>query len=130
MAKKTIASKYAASDRFSSIDRQILSFADNMKEIYSIYPEETATVPEPTSTADPKQQPSSTPAPKESGTPHTAETSLPAASASRITVEIPDVAVSPEHIIRSVVANKLKKKFEDVKSETSIKDLSSGKYNA
>ena len=128
MAKRTIASKYAASDRFSSLERQILSFADNMKEIYAIYPEESEALAEAPSTAKPKPAPPSSPDSQSSGTPQSSVEPLPAPSASSVAVEIPDMDISPEHIIRSVVANKLKKAFEDVQVEKSIKDLSSGEY--
>ena len=128
MAKRTIASKYAASDRFSSLERQILSFADNMKEIYAIYPEEAEALAEAPSTAKPKPAPPSSPDSQSSGTPQSSVEPLPAPSASSVAVEIPDMDISPEHIIRSVVANKLKKVFEDVQVEKSIKDLSSGEY--
>ena len=130
MAKRTIASKYAASDRFGSLHRQILSFADNMKEFYSIYAEEALTSPDPGSTAADKQSSSSNPNSKESWTPHTAEASPLVASASSVPVKIADTAINPLHIIRSVVANKLKKSFEEVNVGVSIKDLASGKHTA
>ena len=127
MAKKTIASKYAASDRFHSLERRILSLADDMKEIYSIYPEEATTSPEPKATDKPTRQPSSSAGPKESvPAPPAAAPAAPAAPASSVAVDVPDVPVTPEHIIRSIVANKLKKSFEDVQVGTSIKDISSG----
>ena len=126
MAKKTIASKYAASDRFHSLERRILSLADDVKEIYSIYPEEATTSPEPTATAEPTRQPSSSAGPKESGPPPPA--AAPATPASSVAVDVPDAPVTPEHIIRSIVANKLKKSFEDVQVGASIKDISSGEY--
>ena len=128
MAKRTIASKYAASDRFSSLERQILSFADNMKEIYAIYPEEAEALAESPSTAKSKPLPPSSPDSQNLGTPQSLVEPLPAPSASSVAVEIPDIEISPEHIIRSVVANKLKKLFEEVQVEKSIKDLSSGEY--
>ena len=128
MAKRTIASKYAASDRFSSLERQILSFADNMKEIYAIYPEEAEDLAESPSTAKSKPLPASSPDSQNPGTPQNLVEPLPAPSASSVAVEIPDMEISPEHIIRSVVANKLKKLFEEVQVEKSIKDLSSGEY--
>ena len=124
MAKRTIASKYAAADRFASLDRKILSLADNMKEIYSIYPEEATTLAEPTPTAEPKQQPSPSAAPKEAAS--APPPAAPASSASSVAVDVPDLPIAPEHIIRSIVANKLKKSFEDVQVGTSIKDLSAG----
>ena len=128
MAKRTIASKYAASDRFSSLERQILSFADNMKEIYAIYPEEAEALAESPSPAKSKPSPPSSPNSQISGTPKASVEPLPAPSASSVAVEIPDMEISPGHIIRSVVANKLKKSFEDVQVGMSIKDLSSGEY--
>ena len=128
MAKRTIASKYAASDRFSALERQILSFADNTKEIYAIYPEEAEAPAESPSTAKSKPSPPSNPDSQNSGTPQSVVEPLPAPSASSVAVEIPDMEISSEHIIRSVVANKLKKSFEDVQVGRSIKDLSSGEY--
>ena len=126
MAKRTISSKYAASDRFSSLERQILSFADNMKEIYAIYPEEAEALVESPSVAKSKPVPPSNPVSQKPAVPQSPVEPLPAPSASSVAVEIPDMEISPEHIIRSVVANKLKKMFEDVQVEKSIKDLSSG----
>ena len=127
MAKKTIASKYAASDRFHSLERRILSLADDMKEIYSIYPEEATTSSEPTATAEPPRQTLSA-GPKDSGPAPPA--AAPAPPASSVAVDVPDVPTTPEHIIRSIVANKLKKSFEDIQVGTSIKDISSGQYIA
>ncbi len=128
MAKKTIASKYAASDRFHSLERRILSLADDMKEIYSIYPEEATTSPEPTAAAEPTRQSSSSAEPKASGPAPPA--AAPAAPASSVAVDVPDVPITPENVIRSIVANKLKKSFEDVQVGTSIKDISAGEYIA
>ena len=99
-----------------------------MKEIYAIYPEEAEALAESPSVAKPKPAPPSNPVSQKPGPPQSPVEPLPAPSASSVAVEIPDMEISPEHIIRSVVANKLKKVFEDVPVEKSIKDLSSGEY--
>ena len=123
MAKRTIASKYAAADRFASRDRKLLSFADHKQEIYSVHPEEQPSASsEKPSSAEPKAQASSNPNPQQASA---LPAALPAAAAG---MHVPDAVVSSEHKIRSIVANKLKKSFEEIRLETSIKELSAGVF--
>ncbi|KAL6717768.1 beta subunit of fatty acid synthetase [Lecanora helva] len=121
MAKRTIVSKYAVADRFTSRDRKLLSFADHKQEIYSIYPEEPSNSPENPSSTNPTEHTAPTPKPQQTSVAE--PTSVPPLPA----VHVPDAPTSSDYRIRALVATKLKKSFEDVPQDASIKDLSAGK---
>lgn len=120
LAKKTIASKYAASDTFRSLDRQILSFPRDANEICHIYPDAVS------SPATVGQQISPDAGPRAPDISKVTTPALSVAPIRPISIEVPDIAIDPVYIIRVIVAKKLKKSFEDVHVEKSIKDLSAG----
>jgi fatty acid synthase subunit alpha, fungi type len=119
MAKRTLASKYEAYDAAKSVQRQILCYNKDAKEIYyDVDPVED----EPSSIAT-----SSTPlksAPAISAPAAIAPLSLSAGPAA----QIPDAPVGAIDIVRALVAQKLKKPLLDIPLSKAIKDLVGGEY--
>ena len=122
MAKRTIASKYEAYDAAKSVQRQILCYNKDAKEIYyDVDPVED----EPEPAAGPSD---SSPAPSAS-----AAASAPAAAArpppsAGPAAQVPDVPVSAVDIVRSLIAQKLKKSLLEIPLSKAIKDLVGGEY--
>ena len=122
MAKRTIASKYEAFDAAKSVQRQILCYNKDAKEIYY--------------TADPiEDEPASTPAsnaaPATSSVP-SASAPTPAAAAppppsAGPAAQVPDSPVTALDIVRALVAQKLKKPLAEIPLSKAIKDLVGGK---
>ena len=124
MAKRTLASKYEAYDAALSLQRQILCYNKDAKEIYyDVDPVEEdpatpATSGTPASTASaPSSTPASAPA---AATPPPAANSGPAAA-------VADAPVSAVDILRSLIAQKLKKPLTEIPLSKAIKDLVGGK---
>ncbi|EEP77704.1 fatty acid synthase alpha subunit [Uncinocarpus reesii 1704] len=120
MAKRTIASKYEAYDAATSVQRQILCYNKDAKEIYydvdpvEEEPEAPAADSAPASTAAPAvpaQTAAAPPPPPSAG---------PAAA-------VADAPVSAIDVVRSLVAQKLKKPLLDIPPNKAIKDLVGGK---
>eukprot|EP01135_Chromosphaera_perkinsii_P010233 Nk52_evm6s2062 gene=Nk52_evmTU6s2062 len=113
MAKRTLGLKYAESDEATMHKREILCFGKDHEAIvydYSNSSEEPAAVasePSPVMQASP-------PVPLQ-------------ASPASVQGPIPDAPVKAVDIVTSIVANKLKKKVEDVPLAKSIKELVAGK---
>ena len=119
MAKRTIASKYQAHDAAKSIQRQILCYNKDAKEIYyDVDPVED----EPVAAA-----PSDTPAAAApaAGAAPAAAAAAPAPSAGPA-AQVPDAPVGALDIVRSLIAQKLKKPFTEVPLSKAIKDLVGG----
>ena len=125
MAKRTLASKYEAYDAAKSVQRQILCYNKDAKEIYydadPVVEEEPAApasgeAPPPTSSAAPAPSaPAAAPAPAASSGP------APAVS---------DVPVQAVDILRALIAQKLKKPLSEVPLSKAIKDLVGGSLNS
>jgi fatty acid synthase subunit alpha len=121
MAKRTLASKYEAYDAAKSVQRQILCYNKDAKEIYydvdpvEDEPESTAAGP---STSAPASAPSSTSAPVAAAPPP--PSAGPAA-------QVPDAPVGAVDIVRALVAQKLKKPLLEIPLSKAIKDLVGGK---
>lgn len=115
MAKRTLASKYEAYDAATSVQRQILCYNKDAKEIYyDVDPiEDEPETPEPS--AD-----SSSAAPAAAAPVAAAPSAGPAAM-------VEDVPVSATDIVRTLVAQKLKKGLADIPVNKAIKDLVGGK---
>ena len=123
MAKRTLASKFEAYDAALSLQRQILCYNKDAKEIYydvdPVEEEAAAPVPSGGSTAS-NSAPASTssapvparPAPPPSG-------GAPAAA-------VADVPVLAVDIVRTLVAQKLKKPISEIPTNKAIKDLVGG----
>jgi fatty acid synthase subunit alpha len=120
MARRTLASKYEAYDAATSVQRQILCYNKDAKEIYyDVDPvEEEPEAAEPAPSATPAA-PAAAPA---AGAPPPPPSAGPAAS-------VEDIPVTAVDILRTLVAQKLKKSLADVPLSKAIKDLVGGKYS-
>ncbi|KAM0810523.1 putative Fatty acid synthase subunit alpha [Seiridium cardinale] len=121
MAKRTLASKYEAYDAAKSVQRQILCYNKDAKEIYyDVDPVEDE--PEPAASA---------PAESSSAAPAAATAAAPAAAApapgAGPAAAVPDAPVAALEIVRVLIAQKLKKPFSEIPLSKAIKDLVGGK---
>lgn len=124
MAKRTLASKYEAYDAAKSVQRQILCYNKDAKEIYyDVDPIEEE--PEPTPEAS-----SSGAAAPAAGAPAAAAAPVAAAPAASAgpAAQVHDAPVQALEIVRALIAQKLKKPFLEVPLSKAIKDLVGGKY--
>ncbi|KAF3032222.1 3-oxoacyl-[acyl-carrier-protein] synthase [Didymella heteroderae] len=122
MAKRTLASKYEAHDAALSVQRQILCYNKDAKDIYY--------------DVDPvEDEPEAAPA-ASGGAPAAAAPSAPAAAApvaaapapgAGPAAQVPDAPVTATDILRALVAQKLKKPLMDIPLSKAIKDLVGGK---
>ncbi|KAN0073257.1 hypothetical protein V8E54_008477 [Elaphomyces granulatus] len=120
MAKRTLASKYEAYDAATSVQRQILCYNKDPKEIYyDVDPVEE----EPEPSAAPL--PTDPPATGSPAIPTAAVAALPPSAGPAPSVE--DAPVSAVDILRALVAQKLKKALTDIPLSKAIKDLVGGK---
>lgn len=122
MAKRTLASKYEAYDAAKSVQRQILCYNKDAKEIYyDVDPVEEEPEPvEASSSAPTGQAPAAAAAAPAAAPPPGAG---PAA-------QIPDQPVQALDIVRALVAQKLKKPLLEVPLSKAIKDLVGGEHYA
>lgn len=117
MARRTLAAKYEAYDAAQSLQRQILCYNKDAKEIYyDVEPvdEEAATPQAPLALGS---------APAVASTPVAA---APAPS-SGPAAQVPDSPVQAVDIVRSLIAQKLKKSLAEIPLSKAIKDLVNGK---
>ncbi|KAI2635524.1 fatty acid synthase subunit alpha [Xylaria nigripes] len=122
MAKRTLASKYEAFDAAKSVQRQILCYNKDAKEIYyDVDPIEEEPESSPNAT-----QNSSTEAPAPAAAAAAPVAAAPAPSAGPAQA-VPDAPVTALEIVRALIAQKLKKPFLDVPLGKAIKDLVGGK---
>lgn len=121
MARRTLASKYEAYDAATSVQRQILCYNKDAKEIYyDVDPvDEEEQAAEAASAAAPAAA-SSAPAPAAAAPPP------PSAGPAAAVADAPVTAVD---VLRSLVAQKLKKSLADVPLTKAIKDLVGGRFN-
>lgn len=120
MAKRTLASKYEAFDAAKSVQRQILCYNKDAKEIYyDVDP--IVEEPEPTPAASSS---SSAPAAAAAAAPVAAAAPAPSAGPA---AQIPDAPVAAMDIVRALIAQKLKKPFAEIPLSKAIKDLVGGK---
>lgn len=120
MAKRTLASKYEAYDAAKSVQRQILCYNKDAKEIYyDVDPVEE----EPAQVDVDQAAPSSSSSPEPISAPVTA---LRPPSSAGPAAAIADAPVSAVDIIRSLIAQKLKKPLTEVPLNKAIKDLVGG----
>lgn len=119
MARRTLASKYEAYDAATSVQRQILCYNKDAKEIYyDVDPieEEPEAAPESSAPAAAAAAPAAPAAPA---------TAPPPSAGPAAAVE--DAPVTAVDILRVLVAQKLKKSLADVPLTKAIKDLVGGK---
>lgn len=119
MAKRTLASKYEAHDAARSVQRQILCYNKDAKDIYyDVEPEEEeAAAPAPSSAP--------APAAPAAGAAPVAAAAPPPPSAGPA-AQVPDAPVGAVDILRALIAQKLKKSLQDIPLSKAIKDLVGG----
>lgn len=122
MARRTLASKYEAYDAATSVQRQILCYNKDPKEIYyDVDPIEEE--------EEPAAAPSSAPAPAAAPAAAAAAASAPVAAppaGAGPAAAVQDAPVTAVDVLRSLVAQKLKKSLADVPLTKAIKDLVGG----
>ena len=121
MAKRTLASKYEAYDAALSVQRQILCYNKDAKEIYyDVDPvEEEVTAP-----ASGSSVPTSAPSTStQKAAPVAVAPSPPSAGPAAAVADAPVMAVDT---VRALIAQKLKKPLTDVPLNKAIKDLVGG----
>ena len=121
MAKRTLASKYEAYDAATSVQRQVLAYNKDLKEIYydvDPIPDEPAEAPSSDSAA-----PSSSSAPAAAP----AAAAAPSAPSAGPAAAVADAPVQAVDIVRALVAQKLKKPLTEIPLTKAIKDLVGGK---
>lgn len=125
MAKRTLASKYEAYDSARSLQRQILCYNKDAKEIYyDVEPvEEEAPAASPDAAA--AAPAASSAAPGGPAAPVPAAAPAPVAS-SGPAVQVPDASVGAVDIVRALIAQKLKKPLMEIPLGKAIKDLVGG----
>ncbi|EIW84299.1 fatty acid synthase [Coniophora puteana RWD-64-598 SS2] len=119
MASRTLKAKYEAQDDANSRKRSILCHAKNVREVYYQFEDEVTEAPAAES-AGPAPAAAAAPA---GPAPVAAPVAAPAAAAAAID----DVPINASDILAFVIAQKLKKKVEEVPQSKSIKDLVGGK---
>jgi fatty acid synthase subunit alpha len=121
MAKRTLASKYEAYDAAKSVQRQILCYNKDAKEIYyDVDPVEEE--PEPAAA----QASSSSPAAAAPAPAAPAAAAAPPPPSAGPAAQVPDAPVQAIDIVRALVAQKLKKSIQDIPLSKAIKDLVGG----
>ncbi|KAJ5798237.1 uncharacterized protein N7503_007533 [Penicillium pulvis] len=119
MARRTLASKYEAYDAATSVQRQILCYNKDAKEIY--YDVDPIDEEEQAAEAAPAAAPAAT---SSASAPAAAAPPPPSAGPAAAVDDAPVTAVD---VLRSLVAQKLKKSLADVPLTKAIKDLVGGK---
>lgn len=121
MAKRTLAAKYEAYDAARSVQRQILCYNKDAKDIYyDVDPIEDEPVAPAPSGGE------SAPAAPSAGSAAPAAPSAPAPASSGPAASVPDEPVGAVDILRTLVAQKLKKPLADIPLSKAIKDLVGG----
>ncbi|KAF7965824.1 hypothetical protein HWV62_41719, partial [Athelia sp. TMB] len=119
MATRTLKAKYEAEDDSISHTRHIFCHAKNVKEIYYQYEDELV-APEAEGAAEAAPAAAAAPTQAAAAPVAPAPSAGPAAS-------IEDVPIKANDVLIVIVAQKLKKKIEEVPTSKSIKDLVGGK---
>ncbi|KAK4100222.1 hypothetical protein N658DRAFT_427983 [Parathielavia hyrcaniae] len=118
MAKRTLAARYEAYDAAKSVQRQILCYNKDAKEIYyDVDPVEDEPEPAPAATASSSAAPA----------PAAAAAAPPPPPSAGPAAQVPDTPVQAIDIVRALVAQKLKKPVQDIPLSKAIKDLVGGK---
>jgi len=121
MARRTLAAKYEAYDAAQSLQRQILCYNKDAKEIYyDVEPvEEEDERPAESSSATPTPS-----APAEGAAPPAV---APPSASTGPAAAVADEPVQAVDIVRSLIAQKLKKPLSEIPLSKAIKDLVNGK---
>lgn len=117
MARRTLAAKYEAYDAAQSLQRQILCYNKDAKEIYYDVEPVEEEVAIPSTPSAPGSVPGTASAPVAAAP---APSSGPAA-------QVADIPVQAVDVVRSLIAQKLKKSLSEIPLSKAIKDLVNGK---
>jgi len=121
MAKKTVTAHSSQAPSRSS-QYQFLSSSDNKEDIYYQYPEEE----EPVATAE-STPAASAPVVEAMASVQTAVATVTAsASVSAPAAAAPEIPLSASHVVLALTAQKLKKPFDSVSTQKTIRELSGG----
>ena len=126
MAKRTLASKYEQYDAAKSIQRQILCYNKDAKEIYydiDPVPEED---PAPAAGEAPPSSSSAAPTPSQAAAPAAPAAAASPSASSGPAAAVADVPVQAVDVVRALIAQKLKKALVDIPQNKAIKDLVGG----
>ena len=124
MAKRTLAAKYEAYDAARSVQRQILCYNKDAKDIYyDVDPVEDEPEPAAAAPSGGDAAPSSS-APAPAAAPAAAAAPPPPSSGPAAAVA--DAPIGAVDVLRSLVAQKLKKPLTDIQLSKAIKDLVGG----
>ena len=130
MAKRTLASKYEAYDAARSVQRQILCYNKDAKDIYyDVDPVEEETAPAPSGSSDSAPQ---APASSSAAAPVAASNGPPppaAPSGGGPAAPVEDAPINAVDVLRALVAQKLKKPLLDIPLSKAIKDLVGGMWS-
>lgn len=129
MAKRTLAAKYEAYDAARSVQRQILCYNKDAKDIYyDVDPvEEEAAAPAPSGGASAPAASSAAPTAAAAAPAPAAAAPPPPAAGAGPAAAVADAPVGAVDILRALVAQKLKKPLQDIPLSKAIKDLVGGK---
>jgi len=121
MARRTLAAKYEAYDAAQSLQRQILCYNKDAKEIY--YDVEPVEEEE----ERPAESSSAAPTPSASAEGAAPPAVLPPSASTGPAAAVADEPVQAVDIVRSLIAQKLKKPLSEIPLSKAIKDLVNGK---
>lgn len=122
MATRTLKAKYESYDAALSLQREVLCYAKDTKEIYY-----TPDPVEPPAAAEPAASETPAPAPAAAAAAPVAAAPVAAAPAAGPAASIEDAPVKAIEVLHALVAQKLKKPTDQVPLTKSIKDLVGGK---
>lgn len=126
MAKRTLAGRYEAHDAALSLQRQILCYNKDAKDIYyDVEPEEEEPAPAASSGSGDSTSATPSAAPAQAAAPVAAAAPPPSAGPA---AAVADAPVSATDVIRAIVAQKLKKPLMDIPLSKAIKDLVGGEF--
>ena len=127
MAKRTLAAKYEAYDAARSVQRQILCYNKDAKDIYyDVDPIEDEPA-EATAGSGTEGTPAASSQAPTAAAPAAAAPAPAPAAGSGPAAAVADAPVSAVEVLRSLVAQKLKKGLQDIPLSKAIKDLVGGK---
>ena len=121
MARKTASKKYQLQDQLRLLRRQFLSYSDDYEDI--CYQSEEPQLPAPATTPSHETVPAAAPVVTKS------PEAEPLVAPSLVVVPVEDSPLSALDIVIALTAQKLKRPFDEVPKEKSIRDLSGGKLN-
>ena len=125
MARKTVRGKFSSQDKSRLTGRQILSYDDDSKTIYYEYEENHGTTAPLTMPTQSNNQPTMNvhvPGPITSATPLTVATGK---LGTPVTL-LEDMPLSATDVVLAITAKKLKRPFDEVSLQKSLRDLSGG----